>query len=218
VAISARIATIMRRLHEHQIVEVHLETDEPAITCRVASVTGAVATLIRDDHEGKTLPPAATGHLVFEHQGSLVALRGIAASLSADQPKIEFVVIDNVVLPERRAAERIPVAATVRLSAAGPDSAAIETVTADVSLTGALIERRPGLGAQALAIELRFGPDGSMVSGRAKPVRQTPTHVGVKFIEMPPADRARLAGIIFRHQRAAQKPRPAQAGLVGTRR
>lgn len=204
----------MRRLHEQQIVEVHLETDDPAITCRVASVTGAVATLIRSDHTGKTLPPAAPGHLVFEHHGSLVALRGIAASLSADEPKIEFVVIDNVVLPERRAAERISVAAAARLWSGGQEAAAIETVTADVSITGALIERRPGLGMHELALELRFGPDVATVNCHVKPVRETPTHIGVKFVDMPPADRARLAGIIFRHQRATLKPRAPQTGLV----
>jgi c-di-GMP-binding flagellar brake protein YcgR len=201
----SRIATTMRRLHEQQIVEIHLETEEPAITCRVASVTGAVATLLRQEQSGEALPPAATGHLVFEHQGSLVALRGIAASLSPDEPKIEFVVVDNVVLPERRAAERIPVAAAARLWPAGQESAAIATVTADISITGALIERRPGLGANELALELRFGPDAA-VSCNARPVRETPTHIGVKFVDMPPADRARLAGIIFRHQRAALKP------------
>jgi hypothetical protein len=208
----------MRRLHEQQIVEIHLETDDPAITCRVVSVTGAVATLTRSDPTGKPLPPAATGHLVFEHHGSLVALRGIAASLTADEPKIEFVVIDNVVLPERRAAERIPVAAAVRLSPIGQEGAGIETMTADISLTGALIERRPGLDTQARAMELRFGPDGPTVSCHVRPVRQTPTHVGVKFVDMPPADRARLAGIIFRHQRAALNLRAPQTGVVAGRR
>lgn len=211
----------MRRLHQQQIVEIHLETDDPAITCRVASVTGAVATLTRDDPLSVPLPPAANGHLVFEHQGTLVALQGIAASLSPEDPKIEFVVIDNVVLPERRAAERVPVAACVRIWAPGQEddaSAALETVTADVSITGALIERRPGIGMQEIALELRFGPEGALVSCHGEPVRETPSHVGVKFAGMPPADRARLAGIIFRHQRATVKPRAPQASLVAGHR
>jgi hypothetical protein len=211
----------MRRLHQQQIVEIHLETDDPAITCRVASVTGAVATLTRDDHPFEPLPPAANGHLVFEHQGTLVALQGIAASLSPEDPKIEFVVIDNVVLPERRAAERIPVAARVLVWPAGQEgdeSAALETVTADVSITGALIERRPGVEVREVALELRFGPENATVTCHGHPVRETPTHVGVKFVGMPPADRARLAGIIFRHQRAALKPRAQQVGLVASHR
>jgi len=208
----------MRRLHQQQIVEVHLDTDDPPITCRVASVTGAVATLNRDDHPFASLPPAANGHLVFEHQGTLVALQGIAASLSQEDPKIEFVVIDNVVLPERRAAERIPVAAAVRMWPAGQEADAIETLTTDVSITGALIERRPGLGAQVLAMELRFEPEGAIVTCQGQPVRETPSHLGVKFMNMPPADRARLAGIIFRHQRAALKPRAPQASLVAGHR
>jgi PilZ domain len=200
----------MRRLREQQFVEIHLETDDPAITCRVAAVTGAVATLIREQEPEEALPPASAGHLVFEHQGSLVALRGIAASLSTDEPKIEFVVIDNVVLPERRAAERIPLAATVRLSPAGPEAdqaTRIDTVTADISITGALVERRAGLGKQELAMELRFDPDPAPITCRAQPVRETPTHIGLKFVDMPEADRARLAGIIFRYQRATLKPR-----------
>jgi len=203
----------MRRLHEQQIVEIHLETDEPAITCRVASVTGAVATLIRDDEPVEPLPPAATGHLVFEHHGSLVALRGIAASLS-DEPTIEFVVVDNVVLPERRAAERIPLAATVRL---GATDSAVTTTTADVSITGALVERRPGLGRDELAMEIHFSGDPAPITCRALPVRETPTHIGMKFIDMPEPDRARLAGIIFRYQRAALQPRKPSA-LVTTHR
>jgi hypothetical protein len=210
----------MRRLREQQIVEIHLETDDPAITCRVAAVTGAVATLIRQQEAAEPLPPAATGHLVFEHHGSLVALRGIAASLSTDEPTIEFVVIDNVVLPERRAAERIPLAAAVRLWPAGAEndqSAAIETVTADISITGALLERRSGLGRDKLAMELRFNPDPVPISCHAQPVRETPTHLGLKFVDMPESDRARLAGIIFRYQRAALKPQNSQ-GLVAAHR
>jgi hypothetical protein len=210
----------MRRLREQQIVEIHLETDDPAITCRVASVTGAVATLMRDDDGAEPLPPAATGHLVFEHHGSLVALRGIAASLSEGEPKIEFVVIDNVVLPERRAAERIPLAAAVRLSPPGREDdpgAGVETITADISITGALVERRPGLSSQELAMELRFNPDPTPITCHAQPVRETPTHIGLRFVDMPESDRARLAGIIFRFQRAALKPQGSH-GLVGARR
>ncbi|HUA45306.1 MAG TPA: PilZ domain-containing protein [Solirubrobacteraceae bacterium] len=210
----------MRRLHEQQIVEIHLESDDPAITCRVASVTGAVATLIREHEPAESLPPAATGHLVFEHHGSLVALRGIAASLSSDEPKIEFVVIDNVVLPERRAAERIPLAAAVRLSPVGPgddQNAGIDTITADISITGALVERRPGRWPQELAMEIRFDPDPAPIACHAEPVRTTPTHIGLKFVDMPEPDRARLAGIIFRYQRAALKSHAAQ-GLVAAHR
>jgi PilZ domain len=207
----------MRRLHEQQIVEIHLETDDPAITCRVASVTGAVATLIRQDQGAEKLPPASTGHLVFEHQGTLVALRGIAASLSEDEPKIEFVVIDNVVLPERRAAERIPLVATVRLWTDGAEATAFETITADVSISGALVERRPGLPIEELGMELQFGGGVASITCRAQQVRETPTHVGIKFVEMPPADRARLAGIIFRYQRASLTPRSPSA-LVSAHR
>ena len=210
----------MRRLHEQQIVEIHLESDDPAITCRVASVTGAVATLIRDDDAYEQLPPAATGHLVFEHQGSLVALRGIAASLSTDEPKIEFVVIDNVVLPERRTAERIPLAAAVRLWPAereGDESGAVDTITADISITGALVERRPGIDSAELAMELRFNPAPVPISCHARPVRETPTHIGLKFVDMPEPDRARLAGIIFRYQRARLKP-PTAPSLVAAHR
>jgi PilZ domain len=210
----------MRRLHEQQIVEIHLETDDPAITCRVASVTGAVATLIREQEAAESLPPATTGHLVFEHHGSLVALRGIAASLSADEPKVEFVVIDNVVLPERRAAERIALAAAVRLRGASAEddhNPEIETVTTDISITGALVERRPGLSPEELAMEIRFDPDPAPITCHAQPVRTTPTHVGLKFVHMPEPDRARLAGIIFRYQRAALRPQGSH-GVVAAHR
>jgi hypothetical protein len=66
-------------------------------------------------------------------------------------------------------------------------------------------------------MEIRFGVDPAPITCHAQPVRNTPTHIGMKFVDMPEADRARLAGIIFRYQRAALRPSPSQ-GLMTTQR
>ena len=94
----------MRRLREHQTVELDLESENYAITCRVASVTGTVATLIPDGRTPQSveLNTGAPGYLVFQDRGNLIALRGIAATAAGNQAEVEFVVIDGVVLPAPR--------------------------------------------------------------------------------------------------------------------
>jgi hypothetical protein len=209
----------VRRLSEQQIVEIHPESDDPVMTCRIASVTGSVATLTCDQDcwwIAKALAPAAAGHLVFVHKGSLVALRGIAAIPSTDEPTLEFVVIDNVVLPERRAAERIPLAARARLGRVAGADVIVETATADISLSGALVVRVPGIEVgQQRTLELVLNSDPRPINCTAEVVRETPTHLGLRFVEMTEEDRTRLAGIIFRYQRNRQSEKaPAMAGTA----
>ena len=102
--------------------EIHLDSDDLAISCRVAAVQGGVATLTRayelaSELVGK-LTTGAFGYLLFEDRGSMTALKGIATISPSEPAELAFVVIDGVQLPERRLSERVPVSALARISPA----------------------------------------------------------------------------------------------------
>lgn len=198
----------MRRLREQQTVQLDLEGESQAIECRVASITGAVATLTPEGMPVRSveLRSGAPGYLVFRHRGKLVALRGIAAVVGS-QAQVEFVVTDGVVLPERRTAQRVPLSTRARVWPRHQEldeGAGVETVTSDLSLDGALIEIRAGLDQHSqFALELFPDPDRTPVRCRARVTRRTPTHLAVKFTDLADGDRTRLAIAVDRQQRAA---------------
>jgi hypothetical protein len=95
----------MRRLKHDQRVEIHVESADRPIVCRVASVEGAVATLIQVDGDTSELldrfNPGVLGYLLFEHGRTMIALKGITTAIATDGPDLAFVVTDRVVqLPE----------------------------------------------------------------------------------------------------------------------
>src|SRR5438552_1852838 len=112
-----------------------------SVDCRVALVTGPVARLatISDLTEGmrNVLRTGSLGYLLFKHRGAPVALRG-AARTTDDDCELDFVVVDGVQLVERRLAERIPLIARTRILDVAAGSQALETVTANISVSGAL--------------------------------------------------------------------------------
>jgi PilZ domain len=117
----------------------------------------------------------------FEHRGSVIALRGIAVA-SGHQSELQFVVTDGVQVPEHRAARRVPLVARARIfSGVGDDGdkPAVETVTVNISHTGVLVERRPGLLERRLRLAIELFPDDDPTPIRcdATVVRRSPTHV-----------------------------------------
>ena len=204
----------MRRLKPHQRVEIHIDSDDEAVVaCRVAAVQGSVATLTRitelPDDVGDKLPddvrdmftPGMLGYLLFEHHGALTALKGIATASPTDRTELAFVVIDGVQFPERRAAERVDLSALARVWAAGAGDRAegIDTAAVNVSAGGVLIERPAGLGdGQNFRLELMLEHDPQPIRCNAMIVRETLTHVALKFRDIADADRIRLAGMIRR--------------------
>ena len=194
----------MRRLKHDQRVDIHLDSEDQAVSCRVASVQGGVAALTRigelSPELRDRLTPGALGYLLFQHRGAMTALKGIATISPSEPDELAFVVIDGVQLPERRAAERVPLSALARVSAPGGDDAAIETTAANVSAGGVLLERQAGLGEGPLyRLELTLADDPAPIRCDATVARQTPTHIALKFTDIQDADRIRLAGMI-RHQ------------------
>ncbi|HTP18089.1 MAG TPA: PilZ domain-containing protein [Solirubrobacteraceae bacterium] len=196
----------MRRLKPHQRVEIHIDSDDQAVVaCRVAAVQGSVATLTRVTElpveVTERFTPGVLGYLLFEHHGAMTALKGIATASPTEHDELAFVVIDGVQLPERRAAERVDLGALARVWAvgAGDGDDGIKTAAVNVSAGGVLIERPAGLGdGPSFRLELRLEDDPQPIRCRAMIVRETLTHVALKFGDIADADRIRLAGLIRR--------------------
>jgi len=191
-------------------VTITLDGSEDQIECFVRSVTAPVATLGQfggiPSQLRRRLSPGVLGYMTFSHDGVPVALRGVATVDCVSEPDLGFVALDGVKLPERRTAPRVELATPARVFIVGPGGTtsqeAIETATADLSLGGVLLERRPGIGITArLRVELYFGLFPTPVRCEAEVVRQTNTHLGLRFTEMPEADRVRLAEILAYQQR-----------------
>lgn len=197
----------MRRLKHHQEVEIHLDgADEAILGCRVLGVEGSVATLASID-AGPGTPlgssvPAVPGYLVFDHSGGKVALKGIATASTSEGPEVLFVVVDGVQLPERRSAARVRVGAVARLFALGSPEGheSFDTPLADLSVSGMRVERHPGLdGSTRYRLELYIGDAQTPIRCGAEVARRTPTHVGLKFVDLQEGDRALLDGIVRAH-------------------
>jgi hypothetical protein len=99
----------MRRLKQDQRVEIHVESADRPIACRVASVEGAVAILTQVDGVPSEMldrfNPGVVGYLLFEHGRTMTALKGITTAIATEGPDLAFVVTDRVVqLPEPAAA------------------------------------------------------------------------------------------------------------------
>ncbi|MGO9751872.1 MAG: PilZ domain-containing protein [Solirubrobacteraceae bacterium] len=194
----------MRRLVEHQAVtiEVELDADAWCIDCTVGNVTTPVATLA-PIHEispqtRESLRSGALGFMMFEWRGSTIALRGGARAIYGGAA-LEFVVLDGIHEKERRAAPRARLQTPVRARhvISGRASAfSVETVTVNLSLSGALLIRRPGLGPGPREIELLLPDHGAPVRCGAALARQTRDQIAVVFSEIREADLVRLAGTI----------------------
>ena len=191
----------LRRLKHNQLVEIHIDSDDHVVACRVAAVQGSVATLTRTTQLPaevlEKFTPGALGYLLFEHRGAKTALKGIATAGQEGHASLAFVVIDGVQLPERRAGERVRLEAFARITADGESGEGVEATAANVSVGGVLIERPTGLAdAPEFRLELTLDQDPERIQCRATVVRATPTHVALKFTDIADADRIRLAGLI----------------------
>ena len=203
----------MRRLVKNQAVRVDLDAkvdwEVNCIECRVQSVQGPVATLVPEreiPEEVQTrLASGSLCFLTFEHGRAPVALRGVALK-EADRDELEFVVVDGIQVAERRSAERTPLVTAVKatpVAADGTDGQTVSTVTSNLSMGGALLLKRPGLGeVSKWRVELFLPGVSEHVHCDAVLARETPTHLGVRLINLQEADQLRIAGILAGLQRA----------------
>lgn len=202
----------MRRLVKNQAVRVDLDAkvdwEVDCIECRVQSIHGPVATLAAVDEVPsevqERLSSGSLCFLTFTHGRAPVALRGVALTV-AGSDDLEFVVIDGIQVAERRSAERTPLVTALRAAPVEPDGTPgerVATVTSNVSMGGALLLRRPGLGeGPRWHIELFLPGDSDHVHCEAVLARATPSHFGVKFVNLQEADQLRIAGVLAGLQR-----------------
>jgi PilZ domain-containing protein len=212
----------MRRLTPNQPVTIELdaefEGEVETLLCRVGSVHGPVATLAPAseiaERMRERLTPGSLGFMVFRHNSTPVGLRGVVRAAPTDEEIVEFVVIDGIQVTERRTAERVAMITPVRAIAEGGDEV-VHTVTANLSLGGALLTRRPGLGeGPTWRLGVSIPGDPSPIRCEATIARMTPTHIGVRFDGMSEADSIRLAGALADHQRRRAALQAGGAGPV----
>jgi len=203
----------MRRLVKNQAVRVDLDAkvdwEVDSIQCRVQSIQGPVATLIPEgdiaDAVQTRLTSGSLCFLTFEHGRAPVALRGVALKAS-DRDEVEFVVVDGIQVAERRSAERTPLVTAVKAAPVEPDGNVgnpVATVTSNLSMGGALLLKRPGLGeVSKWRVELFLPGDPEHIHCEAVLARETPTHLGVRLLNVQEADQLRIAGVLAGLQRA----------------
>jgi PilZ domain len=203
----------MRRLVKNQAVRVDLDAkvdwEVDSIQCRVQSIQGPVATLIPQGDIADTVQTRLTSgslcFLTFEHGRAPVALRGVALK-AAERDELEFVVVDGIQVAERRSAERTPLVTAVKATPVQPGGNAgdpVATVTSNLSMGGALLLKRPGLGeVSKWRVELFLPGDPEHVHCEAVLARETPTHLGVRLLNVQEADQLRIAGVLAGLQRA----------------
>jgi hypothetical protein len=168
-----------------------------------------VATLIPEGEIGDAvqtrLASGSLCFLTFEHGRAPVALRGVALK-PADRDELEFVVVDGIQVAERRSAERTPLVTAVKAAPVEPGGNVgepVATVTSNLSMGGALLLKRPGLGeVSKWQVELFLPGDPEHVHCEAVLARETPTHLGVRLVNVQEADQLRLAGVLAGLQRA----------------
>jgi hypothetical protein len=211
----------MKRLVADEVVG--LSVGDTTVDCRVASVTGGEAALVPLRPGDATLLPAASSSatLVFTHRGGLVMLRG-AMYRAGDAADLRFGESSRPAsagaAEQRRRAARIDIgllaSVTVLRDDGTPAGDERQFLTRDMSLGGLALNT--GHATLSNGSLVRFTvtlPDLSQIGGTARVVRAVTGMCGVKFEEVAPADRVRLAGFLV----SAQRPRSA-AGVAAAAR
>lgn len=194
----------MRRLATRQTVEVTPDGFDEGVRCTVSSVKQSAVTLafVGDvpTDVGELLADGSLALLSFRHGGKWVALRGAVCSHPAGR-LLEFVALDGFARPERRDNERVPMAVPVGVVQTARDGrrlAPFRTLSSNLSVTGALLERRPEMDELSLRwdIDVRLSSNGDPIECGAVVARWTPNQVGVAFTGLANADRIRLTAIL----------------------
>jgi hypothetical protein len=197
----------MKRLLENQVVG--LSVGDTTVDCRVAGLTGGEASLAPlRPAEANLLPPASAGaNLVFTHRGGLVMRRGaLYRAGSAEDLRFAEGSRPAAVAEQRRRAARVDVsllASVTPLAADGtPDGEQHQLMTRDISLGGLALDsgRAPLLNGSLLQFTVTL-PDLTEIGGTGRVVRAAGRMCGVKFEELAPADRLKLASFLVSRQR-----------------
>jgi hypothetical protein len=218
----------MKRLLLDQ--EVALSIGDTTVDCRVTSVSSEeVALRPLETDERDQLPAAsADASLVFSDGGRLTMLRG-AMYRATGFGDLRFAERESASRPvsaeQRRKAARIPITlpATIRVldDDGEPYGEERQLITRDLSIGGFAVGT--GVGGFSAGMVVQFElilTDGATLSGTARVVRAASEMSGLRFEQIPPAQRVRLAGFLAGRQnsrgasapsRVAPAPAPAAA-------
>ena len=211
----------MKRLVTDQ--DVALSVGDVTVDCKVGELLGGEVALVPlDEGQSRTLPVASAGaSLVFSHGGRLVMLRG-AMYRATGEDDIRFAEKTLRSAPtasaeQRRKAARLPItlpATIAQLDEAGePFGEERQLVTRDISIGGFAVGT--GVGGFSPGAHVQFElilTSGEMLSGTAVVVRAASEMSGLRFDNLAPADRVKLAGFLAGRQ-SNRGPRAA----AGTR-
>jgi hypothetical protein len=212
----------MKRLITDQ--DVALSVGDVTVDCRIGELLGGEVALVpHDAGEGRLLPAASAGAtLVFSDGGRLVMLRG-AMYRATSQDDIRFAEKTSRSAPtasaeQRRKAARLPITLPVTINLLDdtgmPSGEERQLITRDISIGGFAVGTAVGgLSAGAL---VRFDlvlTSGAMIGGTARVVRAASEMSGLRFEQLAPLDRVKLAGFLASQQtnRAARPAATAAA-------
>ena len=188
----------VRRLRERQ--DVTLLVGATQLRCRVVAINSDEAALrpstaprvSRQELEG-------AASLIFGHRGNLIALKG-RASWGEEEDDLRFVVRDGVQVPQQRTASRLRIPLDVTVLT--PDGDRVQGQTLDVSAAGcSLAGSGYGAPGDELDVEIDLPDHQPALSCRCRIVRGTIDITAVEFVDVPAAERERLARFIFAVQR-----------------
>jgi hypothetical protein len=198
---------------------VALSVGDVTVDCRVGELLGGEVVLVPGDAgEVRLLPTASAGAtLVFSHDGRLVMLRG-AMYRATTQDDIRFAEKASRAAPtasteQRRKAARLPITLPVTINQLDESGRAFgeerQLITRDVSIGGFAVGNAVGgLSSGALVQFDLVLTSGAMIGGTARVVRAASEMSGLRFEQLAPLDRVKLAGFLASQQtnRVARPP------------
>jgi len=145
--------------------------------------------------ESLWLPPLIENvHMMFEHEGQPVALKGDLRS--GDRPEqIEFRVSDGVCVPRRRST-RLQLCAPALVTEDGGEVRACQTQ--DVSADGVTLEGAPTLRSEeVVSVTVTLPEDGGALCAGARVTERSDDGVAtLEFLDLDREDRRRLTGFV----------------------
>jgi hypothetical protein len=202
----------VKRLAQDQVVG--LAVGDASIDCRVMGLSGGEAALAPLQDEEAALLPAASANatLVFNHRGGLVMLRGAMYRGAGGSSDLRFAEGSRrAPAPaetgeQRRRAARVEVSLPAAVAVLGPDGdpegAERPFRTRDMSINGLALDT--GADSFPSGSLLRFTlvlPDGTPITGQARVVRTAHRMAGLRYENVEPAARAKLASFLVSRQR-----------------
>jgi hypothetical protein len=200
----------MKRLITDQ--DVALSVGDVTVDCRIGELlAGEVALVPLDSGETRLLPTASAGAaLVFSHDGRLVMLRG-AMYRATSQDDIRFGEKTGRSAPtasaeQRRKAARLPITLPVTINQLDDVGAHVgeerQLITRDISIGGFAVASTGvgGLSAGALVHFDLVLTSGAMIGGTARIVRAASDMSGLRFEQLAPLDRVKLAAFLASQQ------------------